>query len=260
MIMERRSLHSRSRPWLGNRAPSGSSPAPLHPLQRQRLAILWEQCGLWPNAQRIFAAVANLAPDLPGAVKWRTWASVRGVKVPRSGWLEIVILCTILRRSLPGGWPRRFLRPVPPPRLSRRTVCRPEGAHSMIAGLPAWLYDAPPPAPRQYKPTARDWRPYDAELRRYPWRHPPHIMWLTLQKQELELMACELDPMRGRPDIYGRIRAEEQSKRAYFLFPPPPHAAPHSPHAPPNPEAMPTPAPVAESGTGGLCGQEEGTE
>jgi hypothetical protein len=35
---------------------------------------------------------------------------------------------------------------------------------------------------------------------------------------------------------------------------------PVSPHAAPNPEAMPTPAPVAESGTGGLYGQEEGTE
>ena len=37
-----------------------------------------------------------------------------------------------------------------------------------------------------------------------------------------------------------------------------PFPAPHSPHATPNPADAPTPAPVAESGTGGLYGQEEG--
>lgn len=83
-----------------------------------------------------------------------------------------------------------------------------------------------PQAAKQYRPTASDWQPYHAELQRYPWWHPTHWLYLTLQQQEWELLACERDPMRGRPDIYDRIQAEEKARGVSLLFPSVPNTRP----------------------------------
>jgi predicted nucleic acid-binding Zn-ribbon protein len=71
---------------------------------------------------------------------------------------------------------------------------------------------------------------------------------LTLKRQ--------LVATRTEAEEYRRIVGAQRA-RIEALEEQQPQRRPHSPHAPPNPAPMPTPAPVAKSGKDGLYGQEE---
>jgi septal ring factor EnvC (AmiA/AmiB activator) len=71
---------------------------------------------------------------------------------------------------------------------------------------------------------------------------------LTLKRQ--------LIATRTQAEEYRRIVGAQRA-RIEALEEQQPQRRPHSPHAAPNPAALPTPAPVAESGKSGLYGQEE---
>jgi hypothetical protein len=88
---------------------------------------------------------------------------------------------------------------------------------------------------------------------------PPETLLLPLRVlQMLDAPAFVVPPGVVRDVLRDPTREPSEAQQRADLrqmFP-----APHRPHAAPNPADAPTPAPVAESGTGGLYGQEEGTE